>query len=105
MNTFLSPLGRAGLSLIFIISGWGKIAGYASTQQYMEMMGVTGALMTAGIAMEPGGGVAIIPSAFLNGVALELAPFSIAQPATFHADSVNTAKTPHYWQHVTLRDA
>src|SRR3546814_3756288 len=52
MNTFLSPLGRAGLSLIFIISGWGKIAGYAATQQYMEAMGVPGALLPAVIRSE-----------------------------------------------------
>ncbi|MGH8062572.1 MAG: DoxX family membrane protein, partial [Pseudoxanthomonas sp.] len=36
MNASLSLLGRIGLSLIFIISGWGKLAGYAATQQYME---------------------------------------------------------------------
>jgi len=45
MNAPLALLGRIGLSLIFIISGWGKIAGYAATQQYMEAMGVPGTLL------------------------------------------------------------
>src|SRR3546814_3847056 len=69
MNTFLSPLGRAGLSLIFIISGWGKIAGYAATQQYMEAMGVPGALLPAVIALELGGGLAILAGASTRWVA------------------------------------
>lgn len=29
MNASLSLLGRAGLALIFVISGFGKIGGYA----------------------------------------------------------------------------
>ena len=49
MNATLSLLGRAGLSLIFIISGWGKIAGYAATQGYMESMGVPGALLPVNV--------------------------------------------------------
>jgi putative oxidoreductase len=31
MNASLALSGRIGLSLIFIISGWGKIAAYAGT--------------------------------------------------------------------------
>src|SRR3546814_12957530 len=72
MNTFLSPLGRAGLSLIYIISGWGKIAGYAATQQYMEAIGVPGALLPAVIALELGGGLAILAGAYTRWVALEI---------------------------------
>ena len=40
MNASLALSGRIGLSLIFIISGWGKIAAYAGTQQYMESAGL-----------------------------------------------------------------
>ena len=58
MNAPLALLGRIGLSLIFIISGWGKIAGYVATQQYMEAMGVPGALLPLVIALELGGGLA-----------------------------------------------
>ena len=60
MNNSLALLGRIGLSLIFIISGWAKIAGYAGTQQYMESAGVPGALLPLVIALEFGGGLAIL---------------------------------------------
>ena len=45
MNHLYALLGRIGLSLIFILSGWGKLAAWAGTQQYMESMGVPGALL------------------------------------------------------------
>ena len=41
MNHLYALLGRIGLSLIFIASGWSKLAGYLATQQYMEAMGVS----------------------------------------------------------------
>ncbi len=60
MNNFAVLLGRFGLALIFILSGWSKIAGYAGTQQYMEAMGVPGALLPLVILVELGGGLAIL---------------------------------------------
>src|SRR3546814_18173836 len=102
MNTFLSPLGRAGLSLIFIISGWGKIAGYAATQQYMEAMGVPGALLPAVIALELGGGLAILAGAYTRWVALAIAAFSIASAALFHADFGDPAQAVSFWKNVAM---
>ncbi|MCP6362580.1 DoxX family protein, partial [Klebsiella pneumoniae] len=78
MNAYLSLLGRAGLSLIFIISGWGKIAGYAATQGYMESMGVPGALLPLVVALELGGGLAILAGVFTRPVAVAIALFSLA---------------------------
>src|SRR3546814_9851775 len=101
MNTFLSPLGRAGLSLIFIISGWGKIAGYAATQQYMEAMGVPGALLPAVIALELGGGLAILAGAYTRWVALAIAAFSIASAALFHADFGDPAQAVKSEEHTS----
>jgi uncharacterized membrane protein YphA (DoxX/SURF4 family) len=43
MNNYYTLLGRAGLAAIFIPSGWGKISGYAGTQEYMASAGVPAA--------------------------------------------------------------
>jgi putative oxidoreductase len=37
MNDALILIGRIGLALIFVLSGFAKIGGYAGTQQYMEL--------------------------------------------------------------------
>jgi putative oxidoreductase len=102
MNATSSLLGRLGLSLIFIISGWGKIAGYAATQQYMEAMGVPGALLPLVIALELGGGLAILGGAFTRWIALAMAAFSLASAALFHGNLGDAAQAIHFWKNVAM---
>jgi putative oxidoreductase len=102
MNATVSLLGRLGLSLIFIISGWGKIAGYAATQQYMEAMGVPGGLLPLVIALELGGGLAILGGAFTRWIALAMAAFSLASAALFHGNLGDAAQAIHFWKNVAM---
>ena len=102
MNTQLALLGRIGLSLIFIISGWGKIAGYAATQGYMAAMGVPGALLPLVIALELGGGLAILAGAFTRWIALAIAAFSLLSAAIFHADFGDAAQAISFWKNVAM---
>ena len=102
MNAPLALLGRIGLSLIFIISGWGKIAGYAATQQYMEAMGVPGALLPLVIALELGGGLAILMGVFTRWIALALAVFSLASAALFHANFGDAAQAINFWKNAAM---
>ena len=102
MNATVSLLGRLGLSLIFIISGWGKIAGYAGTQQYMEAMGVPGGLLPLVIALELGGGLALLAGGFTRSVALALAAFSLASAALFHANLGDANQAIHFWKNLAM---
>lgn len=102
MNASLSLLGRAGLSLIFIISGWGKIAGYAATQGYMEAMGVPGTLLPLVIALELGGGLALLAGLFTRPLALGLALFSVASAVIFHADFSDPMQAISFWKNVAI---
>lgn len=87
----LTGLGaRVLLALIFIIAGWGKLgAGYAGTQQYMESMGVTGALLPLVIFAELGGGLGILLGALTRLAAAGLAVFCVASALIFHTDFAN----------------
>ena len=102
MNAFVSLLGRAGLSLIFIISGWAKIAGYAGTQQYMGSAGVPGALLPLVIALELGGGLAILAGAFTRWIALAIAAFSLASAVLFHGNFGDAAQATSFWKNVAM---
>ena len=86
MNNFTVLLGRFGLALIFILSGWSKIAGYDGTQQYMEAMGVAGALLPLVIVVELGGGLAILGGFATRWAALGLAGFTLVAAVLFHAN-------------------
>ncbi|AGG90224.1 MULTISPECIES: DoxX family protein [Rhodanobacter] len=102
MNTSLTLFGRVGLSLIFIISGWGKIAAYAGTQQYMASAGVPGSLLPLVIALELGGGLAVLTGAFTRWIALALAAFSLASAALFHAHLGDAAQAINFWKNVAM---
>lgn len=102
MNAYFSLLGRVGLSLIFIISGWGKIAGFAATQGYMESMGVPGVLLPLVIALELGGGLAILAGFATRWVAIALAGFSLISAAIFHANFADPMQAISFWKNVAI---
>ena len=102
MNALLTLAGRVGLSLIFIISGWGKIAAYAGTQQYMASAGLPGSLLPLVIALELGGGLAILAGAFTRWIALALAVFSLVTAALFHAHLGDAAQAINFWKNVAM---
>lgn len=78
------PLARLFLSLIFIISGLGKIAGYAGVAQYMQAMGVPGALLPVVILTEIACGVALLVGWQARIAAFLLAGFSLLSGIVFH---------------------
>ena len=102
MNHLYALLGRIGLSLIFILSGWSKLAAYAGTQQYMEAMGVPGALLPLVIALEIGGGLAVLAGVFTRSASLALALFSLAAGVLFHADLADQNQFIHLMKNVAL---
>jgi putative oxidoreductase len=77
--------GRVLLAAIFLISGLGKISGYAGTQGYMESMGVPGMLLPLVILLEVVGALAIIVGYRTRLAAAALAAFSLASGILFHS--------------------
>jgi putative oxidoreductase len=72
-------------SAIFIIAGYGKLgAGYAGTQAYMASAGVPGALLPLVIALEIGGGLALLLGFQTRLAALLLAGFCLVTGMLFH---------------------
>jgi putative oxidoreductase len=86
MKDFTVLVARVLLALIFIGSGWGKIGGYAGTQQYMEAMGVAGALLPLVIFVELGAGLAIVAGLLTRLAAAGLAIFCVVSALFFHME-------------------
>lgn len=85
----LNLVGRIGLALIFVTAGFSKISGYEATAGYMDSMGVPGALLPLVIALELGGGLAIIVGFLTKPIALALAAFSVVAGVVFHGNTVD----------------
>jgi putative oxidoreductase len=85
MNNAIVLLARILLAHIFLLSGFGKLgAGYAATQGYMAHMGVPGVLLPLVIALEIGGGLAVLVGFLTRWAALGLAVFCVAAALLFH---------------------
>ena len=102
MQSLNALFGRVGLSLIFIVSGYGKIAAYADTEQYMAAAGLPGGLLPLVIALELGGGLAILAGAFTRPTAIALALFSIASAILFHFNLADQNQFIHLLKNVAI---
>lgn len=102
MKDFTVLLGRIGLALIFILSGWGKLRGYAGDQQYMKTAGVPGALLPLVILAELGGGLAILTGNLTRWVALALALFSLAAAFLFHGAPGDQNQQIHFIKNIAM---
>src|SRR3954466_2793284 len=82
----LELAGRILLSLIFLMSGIGKIASYEATVTYMNAMGVPGALLPVNIVLEIAGAVAIMAGWKTRIAAFLLAGFTLIAAFIFHSN-------------------
>lgn len=84
----LSAVARLFASAIFITAGYGKLgAGYAGTQAYMASAGVPAAMLPLVIALELGGGLALLLGFQTRLVAFLLAVFCVTAAFIFHTSA------------------
>lgn len=76
--------GRFLLSLLFLLSGLGKLGAYGATAAYMTASGVPAALLPVVVATEILGGLAIVLGWKTRIVAFLLAGFSVLTAVIFH---------------------
>ena len=84
INALLAVFSRALMALIFIGAGYSKLTGYAGTQSYMEAMNVPGSLLPLVIALELGGGIALLLGFQTRLIAGLLAGFCVVTGFLFH---------------------
>ncbi len=94
-------VARILMPILFITAGWGKITGYAGTQQYMEAMGVPGALLPLTILLEFGG---VSPDAgFLTRTtALFTAGFTLLTAFPVHSNFAEGVNSLMFMKNLTI---
>lgn len=80
-------IGRIGLALIFLSSGYGKFAHAASTVAYMQAYGMPAAdiLIWPAALLEVAGGAMLVLGWKVRWAALALAVYTVAAALVFHA--------------------
>ena len=94
--------GRILIALIFVVAGYGKIGGYAATQEYMAAMGVPGVLLPLVIVTELGGGVLIALGLFTRYAAVALAGFTILSAILFHGGSADQVQQIMFMKNLAI---
>lgn len=102
MDALLSIASRLLMSLIFIVSGIGKLTGYAGAQGYMEAMGVPGALLPLVILTELGGGLALLAGFQTRLVAAALAGFTLVAALIFHHNFADQMQMIHFMKNLAM---
>ena len=95
-------IARILMPILFIVAGWGKINGYAGTQQYMEAMGVPGFFLPLTILLEFGGGLAILFGFFTRTTALITAVFTVLTALLFHANFAEGANSIMFMKNFSI---
>ena len=93
LQAFSALLGRLFLAIIFIQSGLSKMSDYAATQDYMDAMGVSAAMLPLVIALEVVSGIAIVIGFKARLVALAMAGFSLLSALLFHTNFSDQTQT------------
>jgi putative oxidoreductase len=97
--------GRILLSLLFLLSGLGKIGGYAGTAAYMVAKGVPGALLPLVIATEVLGALLIILGWQTRVVAAVLAGFTLLSALLFHMQFSDQVQMVMFLKNVSIAGA
>ena len=95
-------VARILMPILFITAGWGKITGYAGTQQYMEAMGVPGFMLPLVILLEFGGGLAILFGFLTRTTALFTAGFTILTALIFHTNFAEGVNQLMFMKNLTI---
>jgi putative oxidoreductase len=102
INNYGNLVGRFLISVMFLIAGISKITGYASTQGYMEAMGVPGALLPLVIILEVFGALAIIIGYKTKVIAFLLAGFSIVSALLFHNNFADQMQAALFMKNIAI---
>ena len=89
LKPYAGLAGRVLIAALFVLAGASKIGNYSGTEAYMQSAHVPGALLPLVIALELGGGLAIMAGLQTRLVALLLAGFSVLTGLAFHAGSAD----------------
>ena len=102
MNKLLTIVSRVLMAHIFIISGAGKLAGYAGTQAYMAHMGVPGFLLPLVILTELGGGILLLLGFQARIVGFLLAGFSVVSALIFHSNFADQMQMINFMKNLAM---
>ncbi|MEM9619278.1 MAG: DoxX family protein [Pseudomonadota bacterium] len=100
--TLTTPVGRALLASVFLLSGITKLGAFTATQSFMESVGVPGVLLAPTIAFEIIAALAIIVGFHARSAAFLLAGFSLLTALLFHFNFADQIQTILFLKNISI---
>lgn len=104
-TTWLDAPARVFMALLFLVSGYGKLANVAATQGYMGAFHVPGVLVWPAAAWELGAGTLLAVGLFTNLVAIGLACWCLLTAAIFHTALADQDQLFNFFKNITMAGA
>jgi putative oxidoreductase len=89
MQNFILLIARVALTLAFIATGIGKLTAYAAAAKLLVAHGLAPGLLPLMLAIELGGGLAVLVGLFTRAAAWVLFAYTLVVAMAFHADLAN----------------
>lgn len=102
MQNFTLLVGRLGLSLIFILSGVGKITAYQTTAKLLVAHGLPPGLLPLVIFAELGGGLAILCGLLTRWAAGGLFIYTMLTALIFHNQLADHAQWINFMKNLAI---
>src|SRR5258706_5720008 len=104
VSRYAPVIGRVLIAVIFLISGFGKIADPIGTQGYIAAAGLPLPLVAYVVAVivEAGGGLLLLLGFQTRIAALALAVFSVAAAFGFHHDFGDQSQMIHFLKNLAI---
>lgn len=104
-TTWLDVPGRIVMSVLFLVSGYGKLANVTATQSYMEAFHVPGILIWPAAGWELGAGLLLAAGLFTRPLAIGLACWCVLTAAIFHTVFADQNQLFHFFKNLTMAGA
>jgi putative oxidoreductase len=103
-ENIVALIGRIGLSLLFILGGWGKLLAPAATQAMLASHNLP--MVEVGwfiaVVVELGGGLAILFGLFTRPVGLVLAVWCVLTALVAHTNFADRNQEIHFLKNMTM---
>ncbi|MEX2693014.1 DoxX family protein [Rhizobium mongolense] len=103
-TNYFAAVGRLLLAIMFILSGFGKIAAPEATQGYIASVGLPLPLLSylLAIVVEVGGGILLIVGYQARIVSLVIAAFTLATALFFHNNFADQNQMIHFLKNIAI---
>ena len=101
-SRFVDLPARFLMSLLFLLSGFSKLAGNGPIQKYMEAYGVPGVLSWPAAAWEIGGGLLLLIGLWIRPVSVLMAGWCILTAVIFHTAFSDQNQMINFFKNMTM---